>query len=149
MYAWIAIYCSANSKSLLTRFLGSKFFIPLSRLSFSVYLTHILVVWYFVLETRELIRFTYRDFVYATGGVILYSMFLSLLLYLLFESVWSNVLSLMFKKHPKSTAEEVKVKMQRNIDENPSQIFIHTVNGKPIESDYNHKRHMETNNHKN
>ena len=36
---------------------------PLSRLSFSVYLTHILIVWYFVLETRELIRFTYADFV--------------------------------------------------------------------------------------
>jgi hypothetical protein len=82
-YAWIAIYCSTTNKSnsllvlknfsdkknsifskgIVSRVLSSKFFIPLSRLSFSVYLIHILVVWYFVLQTRQLIRFSFVDFV--------------------------------------------------------------------------------------
>ncbi len=89
-YAWIAIYCSTTNKSnsllvfkkflqvlenfsdkktrffskgIISRVLSSKFFIPLSRLSFSVYLTHLLVVWYFVLQTRQLIRFSFVDFV--------------------------------------------------------------------------------------
>ncbi|CAG2106289.1 unnamed protein product [Medioppia subpectinata] len=152
-YAWLAIYCSANSKSLISRFLGSNFFIPLSRLSFSVYLTHILVVWYFVLETRELIRFTYTDFIYSTGGVILYSMCLSLILYLLFESCWSNVLSLALKKKRMDKTDDKRKDVTEETKTNgggkQSQIFSHKLNGKSIETEYNISRHMDTNNNSN
>ncbi|CAG2116660.1 unnamed protein product, partial [Medioppia subpectinata] len=108
-YAWLAIYCSANSKS-----------------NFNIY---------------------------STGGVILYSMCLSLILYLLFESCWSNVLSLALKKKrmdktddkQKDVTEETKT----NGGGKQSQIFSHKLNGKSIEAEYNISRHMDTNNNSN
>ena len=70
------------------------------------------------------------------GGVILYSLFVSLLLYLLFESVWSNVLSLVFKRRHSLTTD-------RKSDENQTKFSesIYGVNGKPNETDFTINRH--------
>ncbi|KAH9396288.1 hypothetical protein TYRP_019688 [Tyrophagus putrescentiae] len=64
----------------------------LSRLSFSVYLVHILVVWYYILTTRSLIRFRLPDLLFITGGVLLYSLPLALSFHLIFEAPWSGLL---------------------------------------------------------
>lgn len=76
---------------------------------------------------------------YSTGGVILYSVFAALLLYLLFESVWSNVLALMLKKRS-SVASDRKVEDQSK----PSE----TTNGRTgrtNETDFTINRHLVTN----
>ena len=69
----------------------------------------------------------------------MYSLFVSLLLYLLFESVWSNVLSLMFRKRPSLRAER-----DRTSDRNQSKLNELT-NGKTRESDFTINRFSVTN----
>lgn len=55
--AWFFYYCSANSSNVIARFLSAKIFQPFSRLSFSIYLVHLMTIWYNAHQTRTTISF--------------------------------------------------------------------------------------------
>ena len=50
---WVIGACSTGNGGMINRFLGWKGFIPLSRMTYSVYLTHAWGLWLFIGSQRE------------------------------------------------------------------------------------------------
>lgn len=59
--AYILFRCAVQPSWVLARFLSAPIFQPLSRLSFSLYLVHYLVIWSSVLRTHSVLRFEGTD----------------------------------------------------------------------------------------
>lgn len=53
--AWLFYHCSTNGTSAITKFLSAKIFQPISRISFSLYLIHLMTVSYNAHQTRTTI----------------------------------------------------------------------------------------------
>ncbi len=49
---WLMYYGATNPESIFTRFFAAKIFQPLSRLSFTLYLVHTVVIWYNANQSR-------------------------------------------------------------------------------------------------
>ena len=50
---WIIGACSSGNGGIINRFLSWKGFVPFSRMSYSVYLTHVWSLWIFIGSQRE------------------------------------------------------------------------------------------------
>lgn len=55
--AWLLYRLALSPGGALTRFLSAKIWQPLSRLSFSLYLVHIVTIWFNTYQTRSAISF--------------------------------------------------------------------------------------------
>ena len=53
--AWLFYFCSTNGASAITRFFFLLIFQPISRLSFSLYLIHLMTIWFNAHQTRTTI----------------------------------------------------------------------------------------------
>lgn len=53
--AWFFYKCSIDHTNVLSRFLSAKVFQPFSRLSFSLYLVHLMTIWYNAHQSRTAI----------------------------------------------------------------------------------------------
>lgn len=58
LIAWIVFACSTGRAKLISSFLSHPMFIPLSRLSFSIYLVHLPVIMFRALNLRHTIEWT-------------------------------------------------------------------------------------------
>jgi peptidoglycan/LPS O-acetylase OafA/YrhL len=79
---WI---CISGNGSLINKILSSNIFIPLSRLTYSVYLTHVWVIWIFVGSRRERIDTTQVEVLFIFLHNIVIAYFVGFLFSLLFE----------------------------------------------------------------
>jgi peptidoglycan/LPS O-acetylase OafA/YrhL len=79
---WI---CISGNGSLINKIFSSNIFVPLSRLTYSVYLTHVWVIWLYVGSRRERIDTNQSEvfFIFLHNIVIAY--FVGFLFSLLFE----------------------------------------------------------------
>ena len=63
---WVIGACSTGNGGIINRFLGWKGYIPLSRMTYSVYLTHTWGLWLFIGSQREriyrVIQFIMNEF---------------------------------------------------------------------------------------
>jgi peptidoglycan/LPS O-acetylase OafA/YrhL len=53
--------CISGNASVVNSFLSAKVFVPLSRLTYSVYLTHVWIIWLFIGSRRERIDTNEKD----------------------------------------------------------------------------------------
>lgn len=58
LLAWLVFACATGRATLLTGFLSHPMFVPLSRLSFSIYLVHFPVIMYRALNIRHTLEWT-------------------------------------------------------------------------------------------
>ena len=79
---WI---CISGNGGLLNRFLSSAVFIPLSRLTYSVYLTHVWVIWIYVGSRRERIDTNPSEILFIFLHNIVIAYFIGFLFALIFE----------------------------------------------------------------
>lgn len=78
--------CITGNGGFVNRFLSWKVFVPLSRLTYSVYLTHVWIVWIYWGSRRDLIDLKIFSMLTLVSGVLLMSYFLGAIFSLLFES---------------------------------------------------------------
>jgi peptidoglycan/LPS O-acetylase OafA/YrhL len=79
---WI---CISGNGSLINKILSSNIFIPLSRLTYSVYLTHVWVIWIYVGSRRERIDTNQSEVLFIFLHNIVIAYFVGFLFSLLFE----------------------------------------------------------------
>jgi peptidoglycan/LPS O-acetylase OafA/YrhL len=78
--------CITGNGSFINKFLSWKVFIPLSRLTYSVYLTHVWIVWYYWGSRRDLVDLHPFTLLSLFSSVVFISYFLGAIFSLLFES---------------------------------------------------------------
>ncbi len=78
--------CVTGNGGLINKFFSWKAFVPLSRLTYSVYLTHAWIVWIYWGSKRDLIDMNNFTIVSLISGVILMSYITGGLFSLVFES---------------------------------------------------------------
>jgi len=79
---WI---CISGNGGLVNKFLSSNIFIPLSRLTYSVYLTHVWVIWIYVGSRRERIDSSQSEIFFIFLHNIIIAYFIGFLFAVLFE----------------------------------------------------------------
>jgi len=84
--ATIIWMCITGNGGLINKFLSSKIFIPLSRLTYSVYLTHAWIVWYYWGSRRDLVDLNNFTIFSLFCGNLLMCYILGAMFSLLFES---------------------------------------------------------------
>ncbi|KAH7638651.1 acyltransferase-like protein [Dermatophagoides farinae] len=90
--------CTETDKNIVSRFLSAKIFQPFSRLTFSIYLTQSLVVWYYSYQSRELHTISHYNSIFRIGGHTLFSLTFGYILYVLFEAPSVNLCKMAFKR---------------------------------------------------
>jgi peptidoglycan/LPS O-acetylase OafA/YrhL len=78
--------CITGNGGLINKLLSWKAFIPLSRLTYSVYLTHAWLVWMYWASKRDLVDMNNFSIFSLTSGLLLMSYGLGAVFSLLFES---------------------------------------------------------------
>jgi len=84
--ATIIWMCITGNGGFVNKFLSWKVFIPLSRLTYSVYLTHVWIVWYYWGSIRNLFDSNKFSVLIILTGIILISFITGAIFSLLFES---------------------------------------------------------------
>ncbi|KAH9394063.1 hypothetical protein TYRP_021191 [Tyrophagus putrescentiae] len=98
----------------LARFLSAPIFQPLSRLSFSVYLVHYVVIPYSVVRSGTVLHLEHAgEFEKLLYLVIVYSLLLAYLFHAVFEVPSANLLKLIFK-----SSQTEKLKTKNNVMKN-------------------------------
>ncbi len=83
--------CITGNGGLVNKFLTLKVFIPLSRLTYSVYLTHIYIVWIYWCSRRELVDVNSFQMISMYFEVVLMSFIIGAVFSLFFESPFLNL----------------------------------------------------------
>ncbi len=78
--------CITGNGGLVNKLLSWKGFIPLSRLTYSVYLTHVWLVWMYWASKKDLVDMNNFSILSLTSGILLMSYGLGAIFSLLFES---------------------------------------------------------------
>ncbi|XP_076801554.1 O-acyltransferase like protein-like [Clavelina lepadiformis] len=101
--AWLIIACVSGYGGPITTFLNWKVFIPLSRLTYSVYLIHLLVMQWFVATKEEPFHFSLQNNVYLYLGTLILTFGWSFVASVAIEWPFMRVLKVLFPMGPKET----------------------------------------------
>lgn len=85
LVVWLSVIAS-ESCTWIVRFLCHRMFVPLSRTTYSVYLTHVWVVWPTIGARYELIDLRTRSVTFMFIGVIIISFAIGFIFTILFDS---------------------------------------------------------------
>ncbi|CAK8682945.1 unnamed protein product [Clavelina lepadiformis] len=83
--SWVIIACVCGYGGPVTKFLNWKVFNPLSRLTYSSYLVHILVLIWYLLNRNDMLQCQTFDFLFMFIGTFLFSLIVGFLLCLTIE----------------------------------------------------------------
>jgi peptidoglycan/LPS O-acetylase OafA/YrhL len=97
--ATIIWMCFTGNGGFVNKFLSWKPFIPLSRLTYSVYLTHAWIVWIYWGSKRDLIDMRNLTILFLISGIIFMSYVLGAIFALLFESPFLKLQSHLMKNY--------------------------------------------------
>ncbi|XP_072152288.1 nose resistant to fluoxetine protein 6 isoform X2 [Bemisia tabaci] len=126
--AWIILDSTFHKNGVVNRFLSNKFFMPLGRLTYCIYLTHIVVIIHKLGTARQPAYISAYDTFHETIGDIIISIVLATILSLLFESPIMVLEKTLFHdsgkshgnqppgKHAGSTSSRIASNMDSNSD---------------------------------
>jgi peptidoglycan/LPS O-acetylase OafA/YrhL len=100
--------CISGNGGLVNRLLSSKVLIPLSRATYSIYLTHMWIVWTFWGSKRELVDVGNYQLVLLFLGVITMTFITSVIFSLLFETPLREFQTQLMKYFLSSKVESYK-----------------------------------------
>ncbi|CAG2169386.1 unnamed protein product [Oppiella nova] len=88
--SWITYVCCIGSGGVVNRLLSHPVFVPLSRLSFGVYLSHLVIIFIIFFTRKSVTDWTHFDFLTNGMVTIILSYVLALVLYFLLEAPFAN-----------------------------------------------------------
>ena len=137
---WICFECASGRAGFINQMLSSDFWQPLSRLTFTIYLIHIVPIWHNIFRIRSPIaisheslvsisitewclsnRFDFLDQLFIAFGNAVEAVVLAYVLYCLFEAPYVNLCKLLFmpsiNKRPNNTIKESEnnIELKRNV----------------------------------
>ncbi|XP_065347031.1 nose resistant to fluoxetine protein 6-like [Cloeon dipterum] len=96
--SWIVWACVNGYGGVADRILSWKYFVPMSKMTFSSYLVHLPVIYVFMALRQTPTHVSHFEILYWFSGFVMLSMPFTLLLYLWVESPLMTLLRLIFKK---------------------------------------------------
>ncbi|RUS90314.1 hypothetical protein EGW08_001912, partial [Elysia chlorotica] len=90
--AWVILACVSGYGGVVNSFLSWTAWVPLSRLTFGVYLCHPMVMYYFNNNRRTVLYFTYHFVMERFLATVLLSFAVSYILSLLIETPVRNII---------------------------------------------------------
>lgn len=125
--AWISFVCATGHGGIVNEILSFKLFIPFSRLSYSIYMVHLIPIF---LRVNSM-RYTrgWDDFEFVSWGVfnIVLGVFGAYLLYVIFESPINSLEKMFFRPEVKVTVDVLTGDVNNNDTESQSE--THDENG--------------------
>ncbi|KAM7304447.1 nose resistant to fluoxetine protein 6 [Ixodes scapularis] len=122
--SWIAFACSTGRGGFFQKFLAWKRFVPLSRLTFGVYLIHLPFLHFVYNSTRERVYYSKFNVVTLYFGTIMWCGILSFFLFAAFEVPTATLDRLLFERRargrPAKILEDITASSKKAIFENPS-----------------------------
>lgn len=91
LIAWLVFACATGRARLLSSFLSHYLFVPLSRLSFAVYLTHLPVIMYRALNLKTTVEWTDANMLWEASGNFAVSVAVAYFINVTFESPFINL----------------------------------------------------------
>lgn len=111
----IIFICITDPESFISRILSWSFFRPLSRMTFSVFLTHFLVIYVIRDSSRNLFHLHYPSIIMLNVSAICLAYSLGFLFTLLFESPIVCMFNIMKEKHILSNVNNVNEKIDNKM----------------------------------
>ncbi|XP_072946470.1 O-acyltransferase like protein-like [Epargyreus clarus] len=100
--AILVMLCEYGTLPVLPSFLSWSAWVPISRLSYGIYLIHITLVTYRINATRSPLQYDLINLIVHTLGVTVFSSIVSLAVWTFYEAPLGNIVSLLLKTKPKS-----------------------------------------------
>lgn len=95
---WIVIACHLSHSNIVKRFLSLSVWLPISKLSFCIYLTHLPVQAYFIASLRGPVYFTPSNVLHHFCGNFVMSFFVALIWALMFEYPTLKIITILLSK---------------------------------------------------
>jgi peptidoglycan/LPS O-acetylase OafA/YrhL len=106
--AWMIIACVTGNGGPIARFLDWSFWSPLSRLTYSLYLVHVLVIYWYLAVQESPMHFSYVHYVYFYFGTVMIALGFAYLVSLLVEWPMIGLLRIAFPKAKRSPSQKSK-----------------------------------------
>lgn len=100
--SWVVVACTCGYGGPVTKLLDWSFWKPLSKLTYSAYLIHLLVLYWYLAVQESPVHWSYVGFVYYFLGCLMISFALAYLLCILVEWPMIGLLRIMFPRDRKS-----------------------------------------------
>ncbi|XP_060084931.1 nose resistant to fluoxetine protein 6-like [Ylistrum balloti] len=98
---WVIFACVTGNGGIVNDFLSWKLFVPLGKLSYCIYLTHLLVLEYYLLSMRQSMYATTLELTFLFLGTLMLSILVSIVASLAFEAPMMALEKVVFRRGKK------------------------------------------------
>jgi len=126
---WVVVACTCGYGGPVTKLLDWSFWTPLSKLTYSAYLIHLIVIYWYMAVQESPMHWSYVGFVYYYLGCLMISFGLAYVLALLVEWPAMELLRIAFPRGKKDKKPEEK-ENSKQMEEN-SQVSVETASSNP------------------
>merc|ERR1712136_70636 len=112
--AWVVVACSSGYGGLITRFLNWSAFRPLGKLSYSAYLVHYFVLWWYVAIQEGQLHFSTANLIYYFLGSLVLSYMIAYLVAIFIEWPTIGIINLLFPRAKSKTREQQNQEVDMN-----------------------------------
>lgn len=118
--AWIVVACSRHQSGIGNKFLSHHLWLPVSRLSFSVYLVHLHLQYMLIASIKINGHFSDIETLHAYFGDVGYALIIGLVWYLVYEIPFCHLA----KHYLGSTKATVDKRIDTTMGQQPSQVIV-------------------------
>jgi len=108
--SWVIVACITGNAGPITTFLNWTLWTPISRLTYTLYLVHVLVIYWYMAVQESPMHFSYVHYVYFYFGTLMTSLACAYVISLLVEWPMIGILRVMF---PNARRTPKKVELKR------------------------------------
>ncbi|KAH7640749.1 hypothetical protein HUG17_8218 [Dermatophagoides farinae] len=133
---WLCWQCVQQQGGIIQRFLESEIMQPFSRLSFSIYLVHIIPIWHYMYTIRQPVELSLFNLLFIGIGSGFISTLLAFFLYCTFERPYVRLVKILLFNSNRSTTnnyEQSATTSNNNNNNNNNNTVIDIIEMKNIE----------------
>merc|ERR1712136_360393 len=143
--AWVVVACTSGYGGLITSFLNWSAFRPLGRLSYSAYLVHYFVLWWYVAIQEGQLHFSTANLIYYFLGSLVLSYMIAYLVAIFIEWPTIGIINLLFPRAKSKTREQQNQEVDMNTIESRNgdltpDVAVATVESYPSDITMKHKK---------
>lgn len=92
---WVIYQCAIEPENALARFLSAPVFQPLSRLTYGLFLGHLMTTWFNVMQTRTTVSLSSNGLAQLVSSTLVQSLVIAYYLYLTWEVPFERLVKLL------------------------------------------------------
>ncbi|OTF76601.1 hypothetical protein BLA29_003302, partial [Euroglyphus maynei] len=118
---WLCLQCVQRQGGIIQRFLEAEIMQPFSRLSFSIYLVHIIPIWHYMFTIRQPIEVSLYNLLFIGVGSGTIATLLAFCLYCTFERPYVRIMKILFNHHSNISSNNYNNNVSNNNNNNNEQ----------------------------